>query len=27
MGEVMKEVRGRIDGKTVSKVLKEELKK
>ncbi len=26
MGEVMKEVRGRIDGKTVSKVLKEELR-
>ena len=27
MGEVMKEVRGKIGGKTVSKVLKEELKK
>jgi len=26
MGEVMKEVRGRISGKTVAKVLKEELK-
>jgi Asp-tRNA(Asn)/Glu-tRNA(Gln) amidotransferase B subunit len=26
MGEVMKETRGKIDGKTVSKVLNEELK-
>jgi len=27
MGELMKEVRGKIDGKTVSKILNEELKK
>jgi len=27
MGEVMKKVRGKIDGETVSRVLNEELKK